>query len=131
MKPQLERTYGAGLQLKEFLATDIAAINVSKRQLQKAYMEYWNSTASLTSTGRPVDAIIAPAAPFPAARPDQYGYYGYSLFVNALDYTSVILPVTQVDKEVDVKVKDYKPLSEVDKDVYDSCEYFLLSSAFS
>jgi hypothetical protein len=39
-------------------------------------MEYWNETASHTGTGRPVDAIISPLAPFAAARPDMYDYIG-------------------------------------------------------
>ena len=39
-------------------------------------MEYWNSTASHTGTGSPVDAIVTPLAPFAAARPGMYDYYG-------------------------------------------------------
>lgn len=40
--------------------------NLKHRQYQKDYMDYWNSTASKTSTGRPVDAILCPVAPSPA-----------------------------------------------------------------
>jgi len=67
-------TYGT--RKAEFTASEIAAVNVGKREYQREYLEYWNSTASLTGTGRPVEAIIAPLAPFPAARPDMYDYYG-------------------------------------------------------
>ena len=69
---------------KEYTASEIAAINVAKREYQKEYMEYWNSTSSLTGTGRPVDAILAPLAPFAAARPDMYDYYGTSRFHESL-----------------------------------------------
>ncbi|KAK6442314.1 hypothetical protein LTR95_001446 [Oleoguttula sp. CCFEE 5521] len=103
-------------------ATEIAATNVEKREAQKEYMEYWNSTAELTGTGRPVDAIISPLAPFAAARPNGYTYYTYSTFVNVLDYTSVVLPVTRVDKSVDVKDEAFKAVGEVDQktqDLYD------------
>ncbi|KAK4508799.1 hypothetical protein PRZ48_002538 [Zasmidium cellare] len=96
-------------------ASDIMAANIAKREAQKQYMEYWNSTAALTDTGRPVDAIIAPLAPFPAARPTKYTYYGYSVWVNTLDYTSAVVPVTEVDKNVDGKLADFKPVSEVDE----------------
>jgi amidase len=65
-----------GTRKEEYTASQIAANNVAKRAYQKEYMEYWNSTSSLTGTGRPVDALIAPLAPFPAARPDMYSYYG-------------------------------------------------------
>ncbi|OCL03701.1 amidase [Glonium stellatum] len=100
--------------------SDIAAVNVTIRQIRKEYMEYWNSTTGVTSIGRPVDAIIAPLAPFPAARPEKYNYYGYSMFVNLLDYTSVVVPVTVVDKEVDQADVGYEPLDEIDKAVYES-----------
>jgi amidase len=67
-----------GTKTEQYTASQISAINVLKRQYQKEYMEYWNSTASRTGTGRPVDAIISPLAPFAAARPDMYDYYGTS-----------------------------------------------------
>lgn len=65
---------------EEASASKISANNIAKREYQKEYMEYWNSTARSTSTGRPVDAIIAPLAPFAAARPDRYKYYGCTYF---------------------------------------------------
>ncbi|KAF2472463.1 amidase [Lindgomyces ingoldianus] len=105
---------------KEFSASEIAATNVKLRELKKEYMEYWNSTAGKTSTGRPVDAVIAPLAPFPAARPKMYLYYGYSTWVNFLDYTSVVVPVTNVDKMIDGVDDGYQPVDEIDKGVYES-----------
>ncbi|KAF2159558.1 hypothetical protein M409DRAFT_30033 [Zasmidium cellare ATCC 36951] len=103
-------------------ASDIMAANIAKREAQKQYMEYWNSTAELTNTGRPVDAIIAPMAPFPAARPTKYTYYGYSVWVNTLDYTSAVVPITNVDKNVDKKLTDFKPVSEVDEKTMANCD---------
>jgi amidase len=104
-------------------ATEIMAVNVQKREVQKDYMEYWNSTAEQTATGEPVDAIIAPLAPFPAARENGYTYYGYSVWVNLLDYTSVVVPVTNVDKNVDKKYSDFKALNETDQKTQDTCMY--------
>lgn len=38
-----------------------------KRQdLRQEYLEHWNATVIATGTGRPVDAIISPCAPFVA-----------------------------------------------------------------
>jgi amidase len=65
-----------GTRKEQYTASQISQINVLKRQYQKAYMEYWNKTASITGTGRPVDAVITPLAPFAAARPDMYEYLG-------------------------------------------------------
>lgn len=75
-------------QSEEKNATQISATNVAKRDFQKAYMEYWNGTAALSGSGRPVDAIIMPVAPFAAAREKRYRYYGYTSIINLLDYTS-------------------------------------------
>lgn len=108
---------------REFTASEIAATNVRLRQLKKEYMDYWNSTEALTSTGRPVDAVIAPVAPFPAARPNMYHHVGYTSFVNILDYTSVVVPVTEVDKSVDTVEEGYKALNEMDQKVHDECKF--------
>lgn len=74
-------------------AAEISAVNVAKRQYQKEYMEYWNSTVALTGTGRPVDAIISPLAPFAAARPDMYKYYGTLCWMPSNDFAGPILVV--------------------------------------
>lgn len=108
---------------KHYSAAEIAAVNVRLRELKKDYMEYWNSTANLSKSGRCVDAVITPIAPWPAARPEKYSYYAYSAWVNALDYTSVIVPVTEVDKKIDVIDADYKPMDETDRECYETCEY--------
>jgi amidase len=87
----------------ELTASAIAALNVSKREYQKRYMNYWNNTAELTGTGRPVDGVISPLAPHAAVIPGQYHTVGYSSFVNVLDYTSVAIPVTLADQAVDTR----------------------------
>ena len=113
MVTQVSGMYGK--KSEEASASKISSNNIAKREYQKEYMEYWNSTAQLTTTGRPVDAVIAPLAPFAAARPDRYKYYGYSNIYNTLDYTSCVVPVTSVDKEGDVVNKRFEPVSEDDK----------------
>ena len=85
--PQVANIYGKAPS-KQADATEISANNVAKRGYQKEYMEYWNSTAALSGTGKPVDAIIAPLAPFTAARREKFKYYGYTSIYNMLDYTS-------------------------------------------
>jgi len=119
--PQVEWVYGKEPSTEQ-PASVIAAVNVAKRKMQKTYMEYWNSTAELTGTGKPVDAVLAPLAPFPAARKETYKYVGYSMWVNMLDYTSVVVPVTNVDKSVDQAYKDFTPKDETDKFTNDACK---------
>ena len=116
--PQVAMSYGKE-PIGEQPASHIASINVQQRRSKKEYLDYWNSTAEASGIGRPVDGVIAPLAPFPAARPEGYKYYGFSAWVNGLDLTSVVVPVTLADKNVDKYPQDYKPISDADKIVYE------------
>lgn len=122
--PAEQVRFFAGEHNVEFKASEIFASNVRLRDLKMRYLEYWNSTEGETSTGRPVDALLCPLAPFPAARPRTFKYYGYSTFVNLLDYTAVVVPVTHVEKGVDTVDQGYEALDEVDRAVHESCECY-------
>lgn len=121
ISPQVTALYGTE-PIGEMNATAIAANNLAKREYQKEYMEYWNSTEKITGTGRPVDAFITAVAPYAAARPGMYRYLGYSKFVNVLDYPACIVPVTTVDPMVDLKDENYQPRNKEDKHVADNCK---------
>lgn len=103
-------------------ALEIAALNVAKREWQKMYMDYWNSTAELTGTGRPVDGVFCPAAPHAAVIPLKYAHVGYTSFLNTLDYTTVVIPVTRADKAVDVPYTGDQFLSDKDRTVQGECK---------
>ena len=66
--------------------------------------------------------IPSQVAPFAAARRNCFLWYGYSGIVNILDYTACTLPVTTVDKSIDVADSSFKSLSDLDKSVMDTCE---------
>ncbi|KAJ5125854.1 hypothetical protein N7448_005167 [Penicillium atrosanguineum] len=105
-------------------ASEIAALNITKREYQKEYMDYWNSTAALTGTGRPVDGLFCPLASHAAVIPAQYESVGYTAFVNVLDYSSISIPVTFADKTVDVHGKNLSLSADYinwnyDADTYD------------
>ena len=121
--PQVALSYGKAPK-EQMNASEIASTNVAKREYQKEYMEYWNSTVDLTATGRPVDALIMPVAPFAAARRERYNHYGYSNIINTLDYTSCVIPVTHVDKSVDTPDRDFDPVSELDKNTSQDCKVY-------
>ncbi|KAG8628828.1 hypothetical protein KVT40_002693 [Elsinoe batatas] len=89
---------------KEYTASEIMKVMVEKREACKEYMEYWNQTG--------VDFVVSPLAPFAAARPEKYTYYGYSVWVNVVDYTSVVVPVTSAKKDTDKKIDNFKPANE-------------------
>lgn len=119
---QISATLGATPE-GEATASAIMKNNVAQRGWKKHFVDLWNSTASKTETGKPIDAIITPVAPYPAARPEMYKYYGYSVWVNGVDMTSVVIPVTIADKNVDKYEDGYQPLGDQDKtckDDYDA-----------
>ena len=41
-------------------------VQKKKKDLRLEYLDHWNASISKTGTGRPVDALISPCAPFAA-----------------------------------------------------------------
>lgn len=52
--------------VKGISAYQLWQIQKARADLRKEYLDYWNQTIEATGTGRPVDAIISPGAPFAA-----------------------------------------------------------------
>ena len=46
-------------------AYELWQLHKKRITLREEYLAHWRATAASTGTGRPVDAIIAPVAPFP------------------------------------------------------------------
>lgn len=53
--------------------------NVRLRAFQKEYMDYWNSTSMMTSSGKPVVAVLSPVSAVAAYRFDKTNPCGMSL----------------------------------------------------
>jgi amidase len=47
-------------------AYELWQVQKLKRDLRQEYLDYWNASVELTGTGRPVDAILSPCAPYVA-----------------------------------------------------------------
>jgi len=99
-------------------AYELWQLHAERRRLQKAYLDYWNSTITRTGTGRPVDAIICPVAAYPAP---PHGYNSdafYTSMWNALDYAACTFPVTTVDPELDTRLPRHHFHNHEDEHVY-------------
>ncbi len=48
---------------------------------------------------------------------------GMTTWVNLLDYSTTVLPVTLVDKHIDVVDAGYKPLSGIDEKIQKACGF--------
>lgn len=93
-----------------------------KRDLRTEYMAHWNATSSQTGTGRPVDAIICPAAPYAAPRHGRNRYFGYTSAWSVLDYAASIFPVTSVDWHRDTKQPPHQFIDGFDQEIYELYE---------
>ncbi|KAH9007313.1 general amidase [Lactarius hatsudake] len=108
-------------------AFELFKIQKKRAVLRKEYLDHWQSTSVSTSTGRPVDAIISPVAPFPPPPHGQYKNVGYTMIWNVLDYPACVFPVTKVDPVLDRPKPEHDFLSEADRQIhelYDSPETF-------
>jgi hypothetical protein len=47
-------------------AYDLWQVQKERAALRKEYVDHWEATVDQTGTGRPVDAILAPCAPYAA-----------------------------------------------------------------
>lgn len=114
---------------------DLVNPNLPKSDLNQAWelqLEKWNYQCEYLKAirqfeqehGRELDAIVAPVAATAAIRHNQFKYYGYATAVNVLDFTSVVVPVTFADKDVDVVDANHKSLSKMDAAVQAECEWY-------
>ncbi|KAM6501145.1 general amidase [Amanita muscaria] len=110
-------------------AYELWQVHKQRRQLRAEYLDHWQATASKTGTGRPVDAIIAPVAPYAAPPHGQNNIATYTVVWNNLDYPAFVLPVTRVSSELDSKRPPPVFFSDLDKQLYDFYEPEIFANA--
>lgn len=98
--------------------TKMRMMNLRRNELQKAYLDRWNASAT-DGKGR-IDGIIQAVAPWAAPRLGQTQtaglYVGYTGVWNLLDFAACTFPVTFADKNLDKArdMKTFKQLTEID-----------------
>jgi len=102
-----------------------------RRDMRREYLDHWESTVHLTGTGRPVDAIIAPVAPYAAPPHGKNRNAAYTAVWNGLDYTASVFPVTVVNPAVDVKKPAHAFLSKADEWTYNLCAQHVPSNTIA
>ncbi|EJU01835.1 general amidase [Dacryopinax primogenitus] len=90
----------------------------NKRAMQKKYLDGWMATKDRTGTGRPVDALITPAGPYPAPTHGNHIHAFFTTWCNILDYPAAIFPVTKVDQELDQSLQRTEFLGPEDEKVH-------------
>lgn len=105
---------------KRITTTEAWGINQTRDQLRQNMLKQWMSTSSKTATGRPIDALIAPAMYGPAPKHDGVVYWGSTVVFNALDMPSTVIPVTKASLTLDSKEDHFKPVNRIDQVVHDA-----------
>ncbi|KAL4251646.1 amidase family protein [Abortiporus biennis] len=103
-------------------------LHKTKLQLRQEHLNYWQSSVSLTGTGRPVDAIISPVAPRTAPTHGNNIDAAYTTVWNGHDSSVCVVPITKVDPVLDAKKPRSNFLSAADErnyQLYDSPETFV------
>jgi Asp-tRNA(Asn)/Glu-tRNA(Gln) amidotransferase A subunit family amidase len=92
-------------------------LNKKKLELQKRYLDLWNSTRSANS-GKPIDILLTPVMPHSAVPHRKCKWVGYTKVFNFVDYPAVVLPAGQVSKDLDgeaaKKMSEYEPRNVMD-----------------
>ncbi|KAI5124663.1 hypothetical protein M0805_004271 [Coniferiporia weirii] len=90
-----------------------------RSEMRKEHLDLWESTVSITGTGRPVDAIISPVAPYAAVPHGRNADANYTMAWNGLDCPTCVFPVSKVDPSVDGKRLRDTFLSKADEFFYE------------
>lgn len=95
-------------------------LNLARWRYQCEHLAAWR--AAEEALGRRIDALVAPVTPSACAAHDRYRYFGYTTFVNVLDLTSVVVPVTTADAAVDAPRAAFSPRNDVDAAIQAECK---------
>ncbi|KAI1244962.1 hypothetical protein MGN70_011850 [Eutypa lata] len=118
--PGLQDEFPDGKPLKPSNAIQVEKAVIRLKKYRAAYQTSWNSTEKLTNTGRPVDAVILPVLPSAAVIPGKLYYYTYISPANVIDHTTMAIPVTRADRNIDKFNECYTPVSDLDRKTWES-----------
>ncbi|KAH8101474.1 general amidase [Cristinia sonorae] len=99
-------------------AYDLWQLHKTKRALRKSYLDHWQATSGKTGTGRPVDAIIAPAVASTACPHGTNSDAFYTTLFKILDYSTSVFPVTFSDKTLDKRQPPHAFRNHEDEVIY-------------
>lgn len=104
---------------KELGVSELWDLQTERTALAKSFLDKWMSTQNQTKSGKPIDAIIAPASPFAGSPLDKFGMYvGYTSVFSTLDYSVGVMPVTRASKELDLVEEGYLPKNDIDEYIW-------------
>ncbi|KAI1204111.1 amidase [Annulohypoxylon truncatum] len=124
--PEIEHLFPRKKPSPSMSLRDHEMFCIRMKRYRELYMNYWNSTVAETDNGHPVEAVILAVTPYAAILPGSSYYFGYNCFINVLDYTSIVIPVTFANEDLDVVDSSFQPLTgrdEVNMGLYDAKKF--------
>ncbi|KAI0094460.1 amidase [Irpex rosettiformis] len=82
-----------------FSVADIFKLNLERETFRMKIAKHWNESQRLTTTGRPIDAILSPVAATLAPPHDTTRWWGYTSYWNLMDLCAAVFPVGRFKAE--------------------------------
>lgn len=119
MRPWYDQQGGENISTSEFWQ-----LCEARDQYRRAHARYWRHMDEQTNSGRRVDGVIQPVAPYVAGHQNDFQYYAYSAIANVLDISAATFPVSSgfslgemaAEKESDEPIR-----GEEDERVQNNC----------
>jgi amidase len=120
--------------VKELSRGELEYWNEEREEFRIEYANHWNSTGTWSEEAGNwtdvVDVMVSPVAPWIAAKHGTSKYWSYTSTWNLLDYPALAFPTpTGLYASRDVDVQDGRTsfFSEVDEEIWQTCECVLMS----
>lgn len=107
---------------KELSTFEYWRLCYKRKQFITRQLAAWEATEKRTGTGRPIDALISPTAPYTSFTHDSQQFINYTGLFNVTDQSVGIVPVTRVTKE-DVKGEPHEFATDFDRINFERCEF--------
>lgn len=95
------------------------------QEYRRAYAEYWRYMDTQTTSGRGIDGVVQPVAPYVAGHQNDFQYYSYSAIANVLDVPAAAFPVSpgfSLAQLANATEANPRTLGEEDERVCANCE---------
>ncbi|CEQ39867.1 SPOSA6832_01438 [Sporobolomyces salmonicolor] len=128
-EPNLSKLLAATTEPPHLSTYEYWQLCLERRNFVRDQLVAWEATKELTGTGRPIDGLIVPPAPYPAFCHGDSQYIYYTGLGNINDYPTSVFPVTKVDPAVDVQAAPHEFRHPFDKENYERYEPEVLRDA--
>lgn len=89
MRAWYEQSRGENITTSEFWQ-----LCAELQEYRRAYAQYWRYMDTQTTSGRGIDGVVQPVAPYVAGHQNDFQYYSYSAIANVLDVPAAAFPVS-------------------------------------